>query len=162
MFKIDQIAVAMPNLEKAIQELKDLGIGDWSEDQVVTNGSVHGKEANGTDASLRFNYDLIPDKEFEMLNYDSGDNWHAHRTDRVGNLPFLSHLGAHIETEEEFEEIIEQMKSKGFSIAQEVRTQSHTNELIKDSRRYRYVIFNSYERLGFDLKIILRIPFSGE
>ena len=30
-----------------------------------------------------------------------------------------------------------------FQIAQEVRTQSHTNPKIIDSRRYRYVIFDS-------------------
>lgn len=159
MIKIDQIAIAVPNLEYVLSQLKEIGLGDWKEDQVVTDGQVYDSLAENTEASLRFNYDLIDGKEFEMLRYEKGRNWHKSRVDNDNCTPFLSHLGMHVKDRAEFDAVITKMLSMGYKIAQEVITKSHTNEAIKDNRRYRYAIFNSHRRLGFDLKIILRLSF---
>ena len=55
---------------------------------------------------------------------------------------------------------IEEMKEKfgklGLKIVQEVETESHTNEVIKGKRKYNYVIFDTHELFGFDLKLIQR------
>jgi hypothetical protein len=42
-----------------------------------------------------------------------------------------------------------------------VDTYLHTNPVIKDSRRYTYVIFNTRDILGVDLKFIVRRPVEG-
>ena len=42
-------------------------------------------------------------------------------------------------------------------MAQEVFTESHTNPVIAGKRSYNYVIFDTREILGVDLKFIVRI-----
>ena len=42
-------------------------------------------------------------------------------------------------------------------MAQEVMTESHTNPVIAGKRTYNYVIFDTKEILGVDVKFIVRI-----
>ena len=46
---------------------------------------------------------------------------------------------------------------RGIKVAQEVFTKSHTNPVIAGKRKYNYVIFDTKEILGVDLKFIVRI-----
>lgn len=155
--KIEQLAIACKNPEKVIGALSTVfGAGQWSEDTVVARGKVHGFPTENQ-ASLNFNYQIGP-FEFELLNYEHGNNWHTYVCNEEGNKAenFLSHLGVHIDDPADFEHTYKVLQEQ-FNIAQEVVTQSHTNEAIKDLRRYRYVIFDSRKILGFDLKIIQRL-----
>lgn len=148
MKKIEQVAIYSKQPEKLIKALEILGCDEWHHDHVVANGKVNGAEARN-EADLAFNYQL-GDFEFEILNYTSGDNWHK---DKDKTKPFLSHLGVHVG---DVEEMKEKFGKLGLKIVQEVETESHTNEVIKGKRKYNYVIFDTHELFGFDLKLIQR------
>ena len=161
-FKIEQIALCPRHPERAIALLSKLGLEDWARDHVVASGQVFG--AGGTnEADLAFNYQSdrnisnhgevhapMGALELEVLNYTNGNNWMAHRPRRA------SHLGMHV-TADQLAEFRAFFDSEGIAVAQEVFTDSHTNPHIKDSRRYNYVIFDTFEILGIDLKFIVRI-----
>jgi hypothetical protein len=154
-FRIEQIALAPTDTNLARLVLKDLGLTEWVEDHVTATGKVHGEPASN-EANLSFNYEagrgVVP-LELELLEYTAGKNWIQDSAD-VGD-PIVSHLGMHC-TAEELEEYRAYFKRQGFMVAQEVDTTSHTNPAIKDSRRYKYVIFGTRHILGVDLKFIVR------
>ena len=52
-------------------------------------------------------------------------------------------------------------KEEGIQVAQEVVTDSHTNPNIAGQRRYNYVIFDTREIIGVDLKFIVRLNQDG-
>lgn len=148
----EQIAYATEDPEKLMRNFVLLGADTWTKDTVVAKGTVFGKEVENT-AELYFNYQL--GFELEILRYIDGPNWHEQRNPE-GAETFKSHMGLHV-TKEKMDEIKSNMKQVGVEIAQEVWTQSHTNAHIKGKRKYHYVVFDSIETFGFDLKLIERI-----
>ncbi len=149
-FKIQQVALCPRDPAKAHALLQKIGLTEWVRDQVVANGEVFGEDGENQ-ANLSFNYEAFDGKELEVLEYVQGDNWMSGRT------PTVSHLGMHC-TEAELDEWKAFFKAEGIEIAQEVFTQSHTNEfLVKNGRKYHYCIFDTREILGTDLKFIVRI-----
>jgi len=150
--KIEQIAFAAKDPQKLIETLTKMGLKDWAHDEVVATGKVFGVPTTNK-AELHFNYDF--GFELEILNYIEGRNWHTKRNKANDDI-FLSHLGLHVE-EAEMELIKRVMGIMGIKIAQEVYTDSHTNPVIKGKREYHYVVFDSKDRIGFDLKLIERI-----
>jgi hypothetical protein len=149
-FIIEQIALAPPDPEKAKALLGLLGLTDWVEDVVEAAGTVGGRKARNI-AELSFNYQAATDKplELEIIQYKEGGNW---LEDRMG---LVSHLGMHV-TPEELDGFRTALTSVGIEVAQEVFTIAHTNPEIKDRRRYNYVIFDTREIIGVDLKFIVR------
>lgn len=152
-FFIEQIALCPRDPERAVQFLKDVGLKDWVQDHVVAGGKVFGAPCKN-EADLAFNYQSTrPDGkplELEVLHYTSGFNWMA------GRPPMVSHLGMHC-TAEELEEFRRKFTEAEIRVAQEVFTESHTNPyLLEVKRKYQYVIFDTREILGVDLKFIVR------
>lgn len=170
-FQIQQIALVAPNAARAKKMLADLGLTDWVTDHVEATGKVFGEPgANG--AELHFNYqagtgaeylnedgdkciDLKP-LELEILDYVNGPDW----LEAQGLTNTVSHLGMHVSAEQLLQ-YRAYFESEGVAVAQEVITQSHTNEYIANSRRYNYVIFDTREILGVDLKFIVRLNVDG-
>lgn len=152
-FIVEQIAICPTNPTLAKSLLTALGAQRWAEDHVVALGEVFGVEGRN-EADLSFNYDLgVQHKplEFEVLNYTSGPNWMNESTRRNS----VSHLGMHCSAEE-LVRWREFFATFGIAVAQEVMTESHTNPAIKDQRWYNYVIFDTKDILGVDLKLIVR------
>ena len=156
--KIEQIAIATESIkqsEEIINNLKKIGLDEWVQDTVTAHGTVFDKnnvvnEGHRMPLSLR-------GFELEILTYLAGSCWHDRR--HYSNdipFPFLSHMGLHVDKEN-----MRKMKAKmsiiGCSIAQEIYTISHTNPAINGKRKYHYVVFDSIDKLGFDLKLIERI-----
>lgn len=151
-FVIEQIAIAPKDPVRAKILLAEMGAGEWHNDHVVATGKVFGK-AGTNEADLSFNYELFGGKEFEILDYTAGANW-VDDLNRGRNT--VSHLGMHCSAEE----LLQWRKffaERGFPVAQEVFTNSHTNPVIAGKRKYNYVIFDTKEVLGVDLKFIVRI-----
>lgn len=150
-FKIEQVALHPKNPAAAIELLKDMGADDWILDHVVAAGQVAG--APGTnEADLAFNYDTAGQEgklELEVLHYTTGPNW-------MGNQNRVSHLGMHC-TAAELKKWRAFFAQRNINVAQEVLTQSHTNEHIAGKRWYNYVIFDTYAILGVDIKFIVRL-----
>lgn len=169
--KIDQIAIATKDADALVETLQAVGLNDWIRDEVVATGSVRGEESQTNDAKLRFNYQM--GIEFEVLEYTVGKSWHDELRKLEGGANFLSHIGFHIHDEKESvpcageivsktaEEKLQEIKAaflaKGFKIAQEVWTDSHTNAYLQEQKRkYHYIIFDTREEFGFDVKLIVR------
>ena len=153
--KIEQVAFRCLVPELAIARYKQIGCKDWVTDTVVAEGVLLGRPFTCT-ADLYFNYDL--GYELEILKYhDFSESWHDYRTPLKNESDLvLSHMALHC-VEKEVLAITLQMATIGCPIIQSVKTTSHTNSHIKDERRYRYVIFDSQHKLGFDLKLIQRL-----
>jgi hypothetical protein len=158
-FKIDQIALNPKNPTLARELLFDLGLTHWSLDDVAARGKVHGIEGDNH-ALLQFNYqagtgideDAKKPLELEILHYTAGNNWMR------GHDNVVSHLGMHVNPQQ-LSYFRSYFARKGIGIAQEVVTTSHSNPAIKDERRYNYVIFDTREILGVDLKFIVRLAY---
>ena len=158
-FKIEQIAICPKSPEAAKKLLDEMGAGEWAEDHVVAEGEVFGSPGRN-EADLSFNYDLIDGNEFEVLNYTKGSNWLSRRNVNFmkdGTIfNYVSHLGMHC-TSEELLEWRKFFEERSIGVAQEVITESHTNPVIAGKRTYNYVIFDTKEILGVDVKFIVRI-----
>lgn len=153
-FKIEQIAIHPRNAEKAIALLSDMGLSEWARDHVCAEGQVFGTAA-GSEADLAFNYDAAAGGlEFEVLDYTAGKYWMS----RHGNS--TSHLGMHVSAEE-LVSWREFFSVRGINVAQEVNTFSHTNPVIAGKRVYNYVIFDTRDILGVDIKFIVRKDISA-
>lgn len=151
-FIIEQVAIYPHNADEAMKLLVDMGATSWTTDMVTASGDVFDEPGTNV-ARLQFNYDLIQGNEFEVLEYLSGDNWvERGPTDRIGTV---CHFGMHC-SEAQLKEWRAFFAERDIGVAQEVRTSSHTNVAIKDSRRYHYVIFDTKDILGVDLKFIVR------
>lgn len=148
---IDQIALCPADPEQAIELLTAMGLKEWARDHVVALGHVQPLELNPVrnEADLAFNYEAFAEKrELEVLHYTAGANWMEGRTG-------VSHLGMHCSAAD-----LEGWKAffaeRGFAVAQEVNTWSHTNPEIAGKRWYHYCIFHTRSILGVDLKFIVR------
>lgn len=155
-FKIEQIAICPADPEKAIKLLTEMGAGEWARDIVVATGDVHPtsdfSNPKTNVANLAFDYELGAvgkPVEFEVLHYAAGQNWMA------AHDPSVSHLGMHCTTVE-LSEWKRFFSARGIKIAQEVKTQSHSNPVIAGKRWYHYCIFDTREILGVDIKFIVR------
>jgi hypothetical protein len=152
---VDQIAVYSSDPNRVIRILNHIfGTPDesWVKDTVEATGFVDDEPASNK-ANLCFNYSLVKyGLEFEVLSYIEGQNWLTRHENKTG----FSHLGMHV-TEDEMAIFKKRAESVGIDVVQSVETDSHTNPAIKDTRRYKYVIFGTRHLLGFDLKLIVRV-----
>ena len=154
-FTIEQIAICPKDPISARALLRDIGAVTWHEDHVVADGKVF-SEPGRNHADLAFNYEIFSGKEFEVLHYTSGSNW----MQEEGRENSVSHLGMHCSSDEllrwrEF------FSARSIAVAQEVMTQSHSNPAIAGERWYNYVIFDTKDILGVDLKFIVRRAAPG-
>jgi hypothetical protein len=152
---LDQIAFYASDGMEEVRIKESLGLRDaeWTEDFVTGRVSVFSEPENVSKAKLLFNYDL--GIEVEILTYLEGPNWHRHRDKhgigpctRPGCHAFQSHIGFHVNDGD--------IPVLPFPVAQTMTTTFHSNPAITD-RRYQYVIYDTLDILGVDLKYIKRL-----
>lgn len=160
-FKLEQVAVSVDHKrrEEAFRLLADLGMNEWSHDLVVATGSVGDDPDRTNVGQLAFNYQAgeIAAKatELEVLHYQAGDNFVDRAKDESNSDAIVTHFGMHV-TSVQLGQVRQIMQRHSIRTSQEVDTVSHTNPVIRDSRRYKYVIFATRSLLGVDLKFIVR------
>lgn len=148
-FKIEQLALCPRDPVAAKELLTAMGAGEWAEDHVMATGHVFGDRSDN-EANLSFSYQMLgAGKELEVLEYTSGNNWMEERPRRV------SHIGMHCSAEE-LGDWRRFFTDRGIEVAQEVKTTSHTNPHIAGKRWYHYVIFDTFDMLSTDIKLIVR------
>lgn len=153
-FMIEQLAFYPRDPEAAKALLTAMGMGDWVTDHVNAKGSVRKLQDVENEADLSFNYSgLNAARELEVLHYTRGAHWMRHPM--RGLRPRVSHIGMHC-TEQELAYWRSFFAARSIPIAQEVRTSAHTNPAISGKRKYHYVIFDTYDILGVDVKFIVR------
>jgi Glyoxalase/Bleomycin resistance protein/Dioxygenase superfamily len=161
-YHIDQVAIVCRDSAATRAALDRIFSGEdtcltWHKDTVHATGNVFGNHDTGNIANLSFNYELMANRlEFEVLQYVEGANWHD---TAMHPTPGFSHLGMHVDDVSWW---VAHMSELGYKVAQQVVTDSHTNPAIKNSRRYQYVIFDTRETIGFDLKLIQRINIEDD
>ena len=156
--KLDQIAFYTNAPESYKQILSEIFGREltWHNDIVHGEGKVFGKPAQNY-GHLSFNYDLC-NTEFEVISYKTPGGAHdPHHYNWLEEQsvpsPSLAHIGMHVE---DLDYWVERIMAMGGEIAQYISTISHTNPNIAGKRLYTYVIFDTREMLGFDLKLIKR------
>ena len=159
MNKIEQVAIVAANIEEKIRKFKSIGYKDWVFDTVTFDGTTYEKDGtankveNGI-AKLAFNYEILPGKEFEILEYKKGRSWHDVYGLADGSL---SHMAFHTKN---LEKSVQEQVSAGWEIVQKIETKKHENENISD-RKYKYVIMKK-EGIPFFLKIIFRVKLQTD
>lgn len=159
-FKLDQVAFYAADLPRLTQRLSNqFGLTEWVHDFAIGDGFVFGVPVMDIVGELWFNYQT--GLEVELLRYHSPMNWHAVRDPRTPVMrPFFSHIGTHVE-----DMAVARLpyEAAGWKVAQELWTKSHTNQYLKDrGRTYHYVVWDSRDIIGFDVKLIQRIERKGD
>lgn len=172
-FKIEQIALYPPDPAAAIELLTAMGLAEWARDHVCAQGAVFNERQVNNEADLAFNYQatraVVVDElgvvtvnpsvkplELEVLHYTSGFNW----MEMYNTKPSVSHLGMHV-TFDELGEWRTFFAERSIAVAQDVDTTDHTNPVIAGKRQYTYVIFDTRDILGVDVKFIVRRDVIG-
>jgi len=151
-FEIEQVALYPRDPVAARFLLSAMGMSEWSLDHVSAHGEVFGTEGEN-EAELAFNYQaLTTARELEVLHYTRGPHW-MKRWFRPKYR--ASHIGMHC-SEEALAGWRAFFADRQIPVAQEVHTDAHTNPAIAGKRFYHYVIFDTYNILGVDVKFIVR------
>lgn len=140
------------DLESPVNILGLLGFRGWIEDTADLKGILDGEPVI-TRAKMLFSYELMP-MEFEFLWYD-GPSHNRTRWEYESN-PFISHLSTYVD--DIFEATIEMASIFGAPFHRFI-TQSHTNPAVVGKKRFIESIFNTRFSLGFDLKLIQKVPW---
>lgn len=155
VMKMDQLAIYCSTNEQAAQIKAQFGLSEapWVLDTVTSRSKVWDLPEQSNKAELQFNYSL--GIELEILRYVSGPHW-ADPASLLGEgfkVPFISHVGIHLEDGEEFP-AMEHCK-----LVQETWTVSHTAPYLTTGpaagRKYHYRIFKLSS--GSYIKYIRRI-----
>lgn len=150
--KFHQVAIYTNDVHMAVEQWVDMGYTNWSFDRAVLSGVDRGVQLN-KNAFMAFNYDILP-LELEYVSYHGPRN----RVDqRDGLEPFLSHLSTMVE---ELEPAMAAMEET-FNLVPYHRfvTWGHTNPHCYGKKRFREAIYDTTPLLGFDIKLIQRIPW---
>ncbi len=123
----------------------------WTRDIVTAKGILTAPEFVMPEvienvAELRYNYEMFPGKEFELIHYRSGSNFVGARISGG-----VSHFGLHVLKIDDFRDYFDK---KGFYLVQEVVTIHHTN--VRDDRHYHYAIYR-HNASGVAWKLIRRL-----
>lgn len=147
---IEQIAVAVADIDEAIAAHAMCGHDQWVRDTVSAKGKLVKHYRSGRSkvekvdftVKLAFNYTLIPDKEFELIQLLENSQ---KSVQFVGSAaPFLSHMGLH-------GKVHPYLRHTNLVMAVETYRHANTN------RRYRYVFLDMRETCGYFLKVIERL-----
>jgi hypothetical protein len=150
-FQIEQVAIAVPSRDEAIAEYVKQRHLHWVTDTVSAEGRIRYPTAAGSarwsdcvfTVNLGFNYSVIPDKEFELIECIDG-----HSIQFVGHsrlfTPFMSHMAFHGKVGKYLDDP---------RLVMDVKTVHHTGT----PRRYRYIFLDHRYTLGCYIKVIERL-----
>lgn len=145
-YKVDQIAIAVADMESTLQGYKSEGYSNWITDTVKAKDNIYEDEFV---VKLAFNYEMMP-VEFELICLEKGKTvqlpWNIH--EERYNYGILSHYGFHVN---DFERVIEDFKCGGYETLSIVETLHHSG----CDHTYNYAFMDT-RKLGFISKLITR------
>lgn len=151
--KFHQVAIYSGDVFKSVDQWKSLGYENWSYDEAILSGNEWGK-LGSKQAVMAFNYDILPN-ELEFVHY-SAPTRHL-QDERDGNPPFLSHMSVMVE--DVVWETLRIFNRYGISPYHRFTTREHTNPAVKGKKRFKEAIYDMRDMIGFDLKLIQRVPW---
>lgn len=166
-YQFHQVALFLPPyvyMDEAIKAYHLLGFHNWMEDRAVLRGHYRDPRSNPKNpnawqasevfAHMQFNYDSMP-MELEFLKYDSGLHRHCDRLKE--RVPFISHMSTYVD---DVIEGIDRMVQCGFDLPfHRFVTQEHSNPHVVGKKRFIEAIFATQDRIGYDLKLIQKVPW---
>ena len=160
--KISQIAIYVPKQDLVQQDMEKIfgDLGFYS-DRLKMDGAMLTNNSIITvyDLPLRllFSHQLMDGVELEYITSDSISHWHTDIIHEIGNVPFLSHLGAYV-SKEEVRPFVDTMARMGIKIIQDTLSKDHSNKRDDGSdRRYRDIVFDSRKTIGFNIKLSVKL-----
>lgn len=160
-FKFHQVAMYCPDgVGEAVKSYRSIGYDEWSHDMASLRGllKVDGSwNEIETTAQMAFNYQALP-MELEFLKYHGGQHRHRER-ERLSAIPFISHMSVHVAS---VKDQMELMKSVyGMEPYHVFVTDEHTNQAVRNHKRFIECIFDTRDVLGYDVKCIERIAWDS-
>lgn len=150
--KFHQVAIYALDIDDAIARWGRMGYTNWSRDNAILDGIDRGERVIKR-ARMAFNYDILP-LELEYVSYMGPRNT---RDSRDGSSPFLSHLSTMVEDVDEVAARL--LNDHGLAPYHQFVTRDHTNPHVQGKKRFKEAIYDTSQMLGFDIKLIQRIPW---
>jgi hypothetical protein len=150
--KFHQVAIYALDPAAAVYQWIQMGYDNWHRDTAVLVGQDRGQLVSKR-AIMMFNYDIMP-LELEYVSYMGRRN---SSDSRDGSQPFLSHLSTIVEDVEE--KCAELLVGYGLRPYHQFVTEQHTNPNVAGKKRFKEAIFDTASLLGFDIKLIQRVPW---
>ena len=150
--KFHQVAIYTDNVMRDITMWKDMGYEEWSYDTAKLVGKDRGVPTI-KQATMAFNYDILP-LELEYVSYNGPRN---REDERTGFDAFLSHCSTIVHDVEE--KMLELKQKHGLEPYHQFVTQDHTNPNVQGIKRFKEAIYDTRHLLGFDIKLIQRVPW---
>lgn len=151
--KFHQVAIYHEDPYEAVELWKDAGFTEWHCDTASLIGTEYGDPSFKT-AEMWFNYDIMP-LELEYVTYSTGQR--NSRDPRDGHPPFISHLSTYVEDVDV--EVDRFTNEFGHLPYHRFTTSDHSNPNVIGKKRFREAIFNTTAMLGYDIKMIQRVPW---
>jgi len=153
--KFHQVAIYHNKPELAVDAWMDMGFDNWSEDTALLVGAEFG-DPSVKEGHMFFNYDILP-MELEYVHYSTGRR--HNRDPRDGSEPFISHMSTYVEDLEH--ELARIQADVGMEPYHRFTTQDHSNPVVVERKmRFKEAIFNTRSFLGYDIKLIQRVPLN--
>lgn len=159
-YQFHQVAVYTASIDESVELYEKLGFERWIVDHATLHGKIFHQDRwmeTKVEATMAFNYDTMP-MEMEFLHYHSGLNRHG-LLGKHGDPPFISHMSTYVD--DVIQAIKDLVPTLGFPYHMFV-TQGHTNVAVAGKKRFIEAIFNTSDRIGYDLKLIQKVPHDFE
>lgn len=150
--KFHQVAIYCLDIDAAVARWIRMGYKNWSHDHALLDGIDRG-DVILKRARMAFNYDILP-LELEYVSYMGPRNL---RDQRDGSEPFLSHLSTMVEDVDETAARL--LADFGLAPYHQFVTRNHSNPHVKGKKRFKEAIYDTTPMLGFDIKLIQRVPW---
>lgn len=156
-YQFHQVAIFCPlGVKEAVERYVQLGYDNWIVDNAELKGKLDGEDVV-TKATMAFNYDIMP-MELEFLHYQ-GPNRHEQEGRNNGD-PFISHMSVYVD------DVITDTKRMtevlGSAPYHRFITQNHSNPGVIGQKRFIESIFDTRTFMGYDLKLIQKVPWNFE
>lgn len=149
-----QIAMYTNNIKRSVLAYMGMGFERWTYDTAVLKGTEWGRPSHKS-AAMAFCYDVGP-WELEFVSYNNGGQRNV-RDLRPGSTPYISHMSVHVPSVEEgCETLHDALRIEPYH---RFTTSEHSNPAIVGIKRFKEAIFDFRGELGYDIKLIERIPW---
>lgn len=151
-YQFHQVAMYFPGGPwQAKSYMNALGYSNWHSDRATLHGFLDTEEVN-TEAVMCFNYDIMP-MELELLYYSGPSRWAG--VDALAH-PFVSHMSVY--TDDVVADTKRMTQRFGAAPFHRFITKNHTNPRVAGKKRFIESIFNTHAIMGFDIKLIQKVP----
>jgi hypothetical protein len=153
----DQFVVITPDAKAYVEQYVNQGYGAWLTDTCEQTGWMKARDTDrcymvSFQATMFFNYDIMPGQVFEVIQYDRYDLlkhlWPEEDVRRGRPLLLATQIVSSLEA-------YLQLSSQEEKVRWRYRTRDHTAPHIVDNNRwFDHAVFDTYNEFGFISKVM--------